>query len=134
MSKAKPSTTLTALLSKADILKAKVAFEYVDVPAWGGRVKVAEMNGTRRSAWEAMNVVDVVEKNGKKVPVPATSEVLAARLVACSVVDEDGNLLFGAEDVPQLVELPGGDLNNVALVAMRLSRLGTVEAEAAEKN
>jgi hypothetical protein len=123
MSKAKPSPVLNALLSKADILKAKVAFEYVDVPEWGGKVLVQEMTGAQRAAWEELNIKE-----------RGTLAHYYARLVAISVVDEDGNRLFDDSDVPVLLTLHGSAINKVAGVAFRLSKLGADDVKEAEKN
>lgn len=54
------------------------------------------------------------------------------RLIAISAVDEQGNLLFTVDDVPELMKLPAAVINQLTLACLRLNQQTSVED--AEKN
>ena len=71
------------LLTKERILAVDdIVTEDVDVPEWGGTVRVRGLSGTERDAFES----SMIERRGKKVETNLTN--LRAKLVAASVVDE----------------------------------------------
>lgn len=108
-----------SLLSKEDILKADDReTRDVDVPEWGGVVRVRELSGTDRDAYDASRMVE--GPDGKFHPDFGNSR---AKLVALSVVDEDGNLLFNELDVGRLGQKSSTALQRVADVAAELSGL-----------
>lgn len=107
-----------ALLTKDQILRAKdTVTEDVDVPEWGGTVRVKGMTGRERDQWEQSLLTP--GKNGK-APTPDMDNN-RAKLVAATVVDEQGNRIFTAEDVGLLGNKSGAALERVVNVAMRLS-------------
>lgn len=117
------------LLSKEEILKIPdIQFEEVEVPEWGGRVRVKTLNGKERDTFEAGLTIH----EGKKVRF--NLQDVRARLVALSVVGEDGQRLFSDEDVLRLGEKSGKALDRIYDVACRLSGLGEKEIEGLLKN
>jgi hypothetical protein len=65
--------------------------------------------------------------------VPDTAN-MRARMVALSIVGEDGELLFNQADIVALGKKSAGALNRVFKVASEMSALGEDDAESAEGN
>lgn len=104
-----------SLLSREDILAYDdSSFEDVDVPEWGGSVRVVGLTGAERDRFEAS-----VVGNGKKMQLTN----LRARLIALCVVDESGERLFGTVDVGALGNKSAAALERVFSAAQRLSGL-----------
>lgn len=114
------------LLDKAAILAAAdIKTEDVDVPEWGGTVRVRTMSGTQRDAFGAA----LLGPDGK----PDMSQYRAG-MVAASVVGEDGVLLFSSEDVKALGAKSAKALDRVFAVADRLNGMSGDAIEAAKGN
>lgn len=113
------------LLTREAILAAGATLprETVAVPEWGGEVIVATMTGAARDEWEQSIVT-----NGRKV------ENVRAKLVAATVIDEEGRRLFSADDVQALGRLSSAALDRVCKVAQRLNGLTAEELESAKGN
>lgn len=113
-------------LSKEQILASLVLpSETVDVPEWGGSIKVATMTGAARDEWEQSMI---------NAPSNRKMENMRAKLVAATVVDEQGERLFSAEDVEALGRLSGSALDRVCRVAQRLNGLTNDDLEDAKGN
>lgn len=99
--------------------------ETVQVPEWGGEVVVSVMWGDARDEWEASlrGTDDKMMTKGAR-----------AKLVACCVVGEDGNLLFTIEDVVKLGRKSARALDRVASVALRLNKLTDKSVEELKGN
>lgn len=115
------------LLTKDQILEAvDLKTSEVKVPEWGGSVRVRTMSGADRDAWEASMVV--VQPDGSR---RANMESMRAKLVALTVVGEDGNPLFCLDDVARLTQKSAAALDRVFDAAQKLNGLGAhAEAEA----
>lgn len=112
------------LLTRDMILKAdNLRTEEVPVPEWGGSVLVRELRGRERDEWEASLAV----MRGKAM-VPDVAN-MRAKLVARSVVGEDGEPVFTQQDVNALGELSAAALNRVFEVASKLSGLDEKDLE-----
>lgn len=109
------------ILSHSDLRK-----ETVPVPEWGGDVVVIEMSGEARDAWEVS-----LTKRG-----PGYNIVNArAKLVAATVSDENGKLLFqDSEDVEKIGRLSSVALDRICAVAQRINGLTRAELKEAEGN
>ena len=82
------------LLSKTAILAAQdLQTEDVEVPEWGGAVRVRSFTGRERDAFEA----SMVRGDGRDRKVDLTN--MRARLVGLTVIDETGQRLFTDEEV-----------------------------------
>jgi len=113
------------LLSKAAIVAAEdLKHEDVDVPEWGGTVRVRVMTGTERDAFRT-----AIAAAGD-LPVGRFSVIL----LASTLIGEDGALLFTPEEIDQLAEKSGSSIDKPAVVAMRLNGLGGTAVEDAAKN
>ncbi|MGW2548225.1 hypothetical protein ACWC5I_47070 [Kitasatospora sp. NPDC001574] len=121
-----------ALLSKTDILTASdILTEDVDVPEWGGTVRLRGLTGAEREAWEQSMMV--AGPNGTRVPRRGAVDNRARLLVRC-IVDAENELMFTDKDVPTLNRKSAASLDLLTDVAKKLSRLGKDQAKAAEGN
>jgi len=117
------------LLSRDDILGAQdLPSEDVDVPEWGGCVRVRGLTGAERDAFEA----EIVQMRGRDTHVNLRN--VRAKLVARSIVDEDGKRIFGDADVHALGKKSAVALQRVFEVAQRLSGLTGEDMEELAKN
>lgn len=111
---------MTQYLSAEQILDADdLAFEDVEVPEWGGTVRVREMPGTERDKFESQ----FVGKDGASVRAEGL-EGFRARLAAATIVDENGKQLFrSVAETKRLGEKSARALQRVCDVATRLSKM-----------
>lgn len=117
------------LLTKSAILSADdLKTEDVEVPEWGGTVRVRAFSGRERDAFEA----SLVRGDGKDRKVDLTN--MRARLVALTVVDETGQKLFTHDDVDLLGAKSGAALDRVFAVAQKLNGLSAADVEDLTKN
>lgn len=113
------------LLTKSAILgAADLKHEDVEVPQWGGTVRVRMMSGRERDEFRS-----ALAEEGT-VPVGRFS----AALLAATCVDEGGVRLFTMEDMEALQAKSAKSLDAPAAVAMRLNGLGGAAVEEAVKN
>jgi len=113
---------MAELLTRAAILAAEdLGREVVPVPEWGGSVLVRGLTGRERDAFEA----SIVRMRGGGVS--ASLENIRAKLVAMTVIDDDGARLFEDRDVRALGDKSGAVLDRLFDVARRLS--GMTEAD-----
>ena len=108
-----------ATLTKGEILAAvDLPTERVAVPEWGGEVMVRGMTGAERDAFEA----SLVRTRGQKTS-ELNLENARAKLIARTVVDEEGTRLFSDADAVALGKKSAQALQRVFEVAQRLSGL-----------
>ncbi|MBK3333556.1 hypothetical protein [Burkholderia pseudomallei] len=122
---------MSKILSKADILgSTDLTTESVDVPEWGGAVIIRTMTGTQRDAYEAS-----LMKRGPTGAYEVDTVNMRAKLIACTVVDEGGALLFDSSaDVQALAGKNAAALERLFVVAQRLNGLAVSSTADAEKN
>lgn len=119
-----------SLLAKEDILAVSdLKTQDVEVPEWGGTVRVRMMSGTDRDAFESSMVT--IDAEGKRKP---DLKDMKAKLVALTLVDEAGNLMFGAAEVGHLAAKSAAALERVFTVAARLNGIGAAAEDEAVKN
>jgi hypothetical protein len=110
-----------AYLTREQILQAAdIRFEDVEVPEWGGTVRVRSLTGAERDDLEG----SIAELEGLEI-----YENFRARLVTRAVVDETGKRLFSDKDIERLGEKSGAALDRVFSVAQRLSGLTKADIE-----
>jgi hypothetical protein len=102
--------------------------EDVPVPEWGGTVRVKGLTGSERDAFEE----SCVSGKGKNASFKMTN--IRAKLVAKTVVDEKGELIFKEADVEALGKKSGAALDRVFSVAQRISGITKEDIEELEKN
>jgi len=115
-----------AFLTKDQILQADdIRKEQVEVPEWAGSVWVKTMSGKERDQLES----SIIDTSGER-----NMEHLRAKVVALSVVDEEGNRLFSFEDALELTKKSARALDRVFSVAQRLSGFTPKDVEELSKN
>jgi len=115
-------------LSREQILDADdYRTEVVDVPEWGGKVKVKALTGIERERYEAS--IGYV-KGDRWV----SKGNVQARLVAMCVIDEDGKRMFTEDDIQKLSRKSSAALKRVVDVCRKLSGLTDEDMEWLEGN
>lgn len=112
------------MLNKADVLKVKLRFEDVDVPEWGGVVRVQEMTAGAYDRYQR----SLYKVKGGKIE-QDFSDMTTAYVQAC-LVNEDGSAMFSLDEVKQLSAKP---IMKLYEIAQRLNGEGEAKAEI-EKN
>lgn len=121
------------VLSKEQILSVDDRkTEVVSVPEWGGDVIVRSLTAKEKEEWEN-SLTDVDVKNSK-VKLKVNYGTIMARLVALTVIDGAGNLLFTHSDITRLSEKSGVAVDRVCAVAKRLGGITDQDLEELEKN
>lgn len=117
------------LLTRDQIKAAKdVAMEEVNVPEWGGSVRVKALSGAERDAFES----SLTEQKGKKIRM--NMQNVRARLARLTCVDEAGKAIFQASDEQWLGEKSAAALDRVFGVAMRLAGMRNEDIEELTEN
>jgi hypothetical protein len=110
----------TTLLTRDEILaKTKLRSELVNVPEWGGTIRVRELTGAERDKYEAA-LVRMQKGTGAT---DLTMDNARARLVALASIDDQGNPLFSEADVVKLGNLSASALSTVFDAAAKLSKI-----------
>ena len=117
------------LLTRDEILKADdLPCEDLDVPEWGGSVRVKTLTGMERDNLEK----SMVKVNGKDSQVNMSN--FRAKLVAKSIIDNDGKRIFSDADVSDLGFKSAAALSRVFDVASRLSGFSETDINEISKN
>ena len=129
--KLRPVVHLTrdAILAKDDI-----QIEELEVPQWGGIVRVRGMSGTERDAFEKARSREIpsgsrAARRAGNTTTELIRENIRAHLVAWCVIDDSGNRVFSDDDIPSLNAKSGAALERIVEVAMRLSGMGDDDVE-----
>lgn len=104
---------------QAAFIRGDRAYEYVDVPEWGGQIKLRVMSGLEAEAF--MDATKARKERGE-------SSMYA--LIAGCACDEDGNLLFPDESVLKSCSLRV--LNRIQKAALKLQGFREEDAEEAK--
>jgi hypothetical protein len=116
-------------LTREDILRAEdIPQEVVEVPEWGGCVRLRGLTGDERDSFEASIIV------GRGANRQVNWRNLRSKLVALSIVDEAGQRMFTDADVDVLGRKSAVALERLFEVAARLSGLGRQDMEELTKN
>lgn len=111
-------------LSKSEILAARdLESQVVEVPEWGGAVRVRVMSGLARDEFYARQAEG-------KLPY---SQFCASVLVA-TLIDDAGNALFEEADIAALRGKSQAAMDRVLAVALKLNGLAANAVEEAAKN
>jgi len=118
-----PFLTRDAILAATDLPS-----ETVDVPEWGGSVLVRGLTGAQRDQFEASVLV------GKGRNRDVNLRNLRAKLVALSIVGEDGTALFAEADLEALGQKSAVAIERVFDAARKLSGMTAGDVEELTKN
>ena len=122
------------LLNVDDIVASQdKEYEDVDVPEWGGTVRIATMSGEDRDRWElSMMQADDSSERGFKLNFDAYSRV---RLVAMCLVDDNFNRIFVTkEQIERLSQKSGKVMDLLYDVAQRVNGITDEDIDDLEKN
>ncbi|WP_144149348.1 hypothetical protein [Paraburkholderia sp. BCC1884] len=112
------------MLTREQILSANdLTAEDVDVPEWGGSVRITVMSGAARDAFQGQ-----MSASDKSISYFHNS------LLVATAVGEDGAPLFTVADMEALRTKSAAVVTRVANVAERLNGFGAKAVETAEKN
>jgi hypothetical protein len=112
-------------LSREDILGAQdLKTEDVEVPEWGGTVRVRSLTGAERDAYEA-GIVQLRGDGSRTF----TLQNARARLVSLAVCNENGERLFSDKDIAELGKKSAAALERVFDKARHLSGLSDDDVE-----
>ena len=115
---------LVEMLTKDQILDAQdLQTEIVEVPEWEGSVEIKAMTGFERDAFEE----SLLRGKGKNTTV--NMQNIRAKLVAHSIVNGDGERMFGDADVKALGKKSAAALDRVFAVAQELSGITKEDVE-----
>lgn len=115
------------------ILKSNdIQTEPVKVEEWGVTVFIKGMTGAERDEYEAS--LFSIEGKGKNADVKMNRSNIRAKLLIKTIVDEQGNRIFGDGDVESLGGKSASALDKLFEVAQKLSGLTEADMEELEKN
>ena len=116
-------------LSKDDIFKAEdLPTRDVDVPEWGGVVRVQGLSGAARDEYDASMLRP--QPDGSVLRVAGSR----AKLVSLAVVKDDGDPMFNEFDVGRLGNKSAAALDRVVAAVVELSALTDEAVEDAAGN
>lgn len=111
------------LLNKNDIFASKdLTFREVEIPQWGGNVRIKVMSIAEQIAFERLN------KSKKD-----DSELVFALLSQCCV-DEDGNHLFNEDDISELNKKSSTPVLVLFKACLDLNSMNQVDLDKQAKN
>lgn len=111
------------MLDKASILAAKdFRFEDVEVPEWGGTVRLRGLSASERDSFE-----NEATKTGELINI-------RSKFIATTLIDEKGNSLFTAKEAVKLGEKDAKVINNLFEIVRKLSGMADDDLEVAQGN
>lgn len=116
------------LTAKEILACADVVYDVVNVPEWGGDVRVRSLSGKEYDEYQ----ISLTDDNGKATD--ASMRNMSARLVALCAVDDSGARLFTDAQAEVLGDKSHAALKRVYDAAARLNGLGNKELERSVKN
>lgn len=117
------------MLTREQILESNdIQEEIIEVPEWGGSVKVRGMTGVERDKFEASTF------KGKGKNLQLNWQNIRAKLVASTVVNGVGHLMFTDQDVAALGKKSAVGLDRVFEAGQRLSGITKEDVEDLAKN
>lgn len=120
---------MSETLGKSQILAVRQRrTELVTCPLLAGKVRVGAMTARDRDNFEAALVV----ADGNKRKTDFTN--FRAKLVARTVIDDDGKRIFADEDADALGELEAADIQPIFEVAQRLNGFSQADVDELTKN
>jgi hypothetical protein len=118
------------ILTRQDIVAAQdIKTETVEVPEWDGAVIVRMMSGGDRDRFE-QSLTSVLPGGRRE----ANLTNMRSKLVAMCAVDEQGNALFGPDEINDLAKKSAAAIERLFVVAQRLNGLSPEDVGEAVKN
>jgi hypothetical protein len=134
-----------SILTKDQILEQTLSTLTLDVPPWGddAQVRIKELTSERRDYFEATMIVDAQKGVGKTIQVVDAKtgqskevpvEKFRARMVAMSLVDEDGEWMFEPGDEDKVCRLGAQGVNLIADAVLELNGMTKKEVDEIKKD
>jgi hypothetical protein len=124
------SPNAPTFLSRDQILGAEdINIRYLEVPEWGGTVRIKELTGSDRDALEA----SFIERNHDGSYARNTVNI-RAKYAAISIVDENGEQMFSFGDIEMLGRKSATALDRVFEAVTEASGMTKQELERIEGN
>lgn len=118
------------LLNKEQILSAPdLKTKDVDVPEWGGTVRVTQITAADRCV---LQMLSLDEKGRPKAPTEI-NKMMTIGLCALAIVDENGNRIFSEQDIEALGKKSPAAMDRVFEVADDLNGISAEIAESLKK-
>ncbi len=103
-------------------------YEVVDCPEWGGKVRVRNLTGAQRDAYEE----SIVKTNGSSRQINLANA--RAKLVVLAVVDGEGRPVFTSDDVRALGRKSAAPIERIFDAARSLSGMSEEDVEKLAEN
>lgn len=117
------------ILNRQSILDVNdLTHEEIDIPEWGGTVRIRMLTGAERDEFEA-SFFD--SKTGKT---KSDLKNVRAKLISLCVVDENNTRIFLDSDVEKLGKKSGKVLSRIFAAAQALNGMRAEDIEATTKN
>lgn len=116
---------MATLASKSFLLSRKPRSTELFIPEWDATVRLEAFNVERRVAFttllqeNAKAVADHKADPGNHLPVEPLDEALVG--IVFSVTDENGELMFSLDDIPDLKKLPYSQIQHIYLHMLSLA-------------
>lgn len=104
------------LLSRDSVLASSLPVEDVEIPEWGGVIRIQAMSAARGAEYM---------RASQKI----NPDHILALLVTFCAVDGQGNLLFTPEDAASLIEKEMDPINKLGQAAVRINGMRKAAAE-----
>ena len=122
---------MTKYLTKEQILAAPdLKVVDVDVPEWGGIVRVSQITAAARCTLTTL----IRDKDGKVLPTAELNRMVTIGLCALAIVDDQGNQLFTEKDIEALGKKSAPALDRVFNIADDLNGVTSTVSEKLRKN
>ncbi|KXU30651.1 hypothetical protein A0J57_20110 [Sphingobium sp. 22B] len=121
---------MATLASKSFLLSQKPRSTELFVPEWDATVRLEQFNVERRVAFmttlqdNAKAVADYNKDPDKMPKVEPLDEALVG--IVFSVVDENGDLMFTIDDIPELKKLPYAQVQQIYLHMLSMAYSGAI--------
>jgi len=116
-------------VGKAAILAAQdLPVEEIEVPEWGGWVRIKTLTAAERDTFEG----EIVQRNGRDVRTNVRN--IRAKLVAATLVDEGGRALFTLGDVEALGQKSARALDRIFAKASELAGMRESDVQELAEN
>lgn len=127
MSKRRMVSMDKRFLKKSEIMELNdLEIHELEIPEWGGIVRVKNISGNQRDKWE-MGVAQ--RQNGK-----GGTDLIRASLVALCIVDEEGKPMFSRHDIEDLGKKSSKALDRIYSFSLKMNGIGQNDIEELAKN
>jgi hypothetical protein len=121
---------MSTLTKEAILACSDVQYQEVEVPEWGGIVRLRSLTGDGREAYEVLAIQR--SRGPKESDMDITG--LRARLLSLTIVSDENELVFAEADVAALNKKSADVINRLFEIAATMNGLDVKAQEELEKN